>query len=88
MKMSCDGAGTSGVQRIEVFTGAGRCWDWPPEVKASIVAESISGQKLECAVARRHSLSLSQLFTYRRKLRKQLEDRGAILPLASAFESF
>lgn len=41
--MSCDDAGTSGVQRFVIFAGAGKRRDWPPEVRASIVAESYSG---------------------------------------------
>lgn len=85
MMMSCDDAGASGVQRFEVFTGAGRRRDWPPEVKASIVAESFAGRETVCAVARRHALSPSQLFTWRRELRKQLEDRGVALPVVPAF---
>ena len=80
MTMPYDDAGTSGVQRFEVFTGAGRRRDWPLEVKVSIVAESFSGQETVCAVARRHGLSPSQLFTWRRELRKQLEGRGVVLP--------
>ena len=85
MMMSCDDAGTSGVQRFEVFTGAGRRRDWPAEVKASIVAESFSGHETVCAVARRHGLSPSQLFTWRRELRKQFEERGMALPTAPVF---
>ena len=42
MTMSCDDTGTNGVQRFEVFTGPVKRRDWPPEVKASIVAESYS----------------------------------------------
>lgn len=83
MTMSCDDAGASGVQRFEVFTGAGKRRDWPPEVKASIVAESYSGRESVSAVARRHSVSVSQLFTWRRLLRKQMEERGIALPVAS-----
>lgn len=82
MTMSCDDAGTSAVQRFEVFNGAGRRRGWPPEVKASIIAESYSGQETVCAVARRHGLSPSQLFTWRRELRKRLEDQGSQLPVA------
>ena len=85
MTMSCDDAGTSGVRRFEVFTGAGRRRDWPAEVKASIVAESFSGRETVCAVARRHALSPSQLFTWRRALRKQCEERGVTLPAVPAF---
>ncbi|WP_254792332.1 transposase [Sphingobium sp. YR657] len=54
--MPCDDAGTSKVQRFEVFTGAGQRRDWPPEVKAAIIAESYSKQETVCAVARRHGL--------------------------------
>lgn len=82
MTMSCDDAGTSGVQRFEVFTGAGRRRDWPAEVKATIVAESYSGLGSVSAVARRHGLAVSQLFAWRRALRQQLEDRGLTLPTA------
>lgn len=45
MTMSCDDAGTSGAQRLDIFTGARKRRDWPPEVKVSIVAESYSGQE-------------------------------------------
>jgi transposase len=84
MTMSCDDAGTSVVQRFEVFTGAGKRRDWPPEVKVSIVAESYSGQETISAVARRHGMSPSQLFTWRRELRKEMEARGVPLPVSSA----
>ena len=82
MTMPCDDAGTSNVQRFEVFTCAGQRRDWPPEVKAAIIAESYSKQETVCAVARRHGLSPSQLFTWRRQLRKQMEARGVALPVA------
>ncbi|WP_202814207.1 IS66-like element accessory protein TnpA [Fulvimarina pelagi] len=68
--MSCADAGTKPVRRFEVFTGAGRRRDWSDEEKAAIVAESYSGLESVCAVARRHGLSHSQLFTWRRKLRE------------------
>lgn len=76
MTMSCDDAGTSVVQRFEVFTGRGRRRDWPAEVKAAIVAESYSGAETVCAVARRHGLSHGQLFTWRRELREKMQARG------------
>ena len=78
--MSCDDAGTKRVERFEVFTGAARRRDWPPEVKASILAESFSGQETVCSVARRHGMSPSQLFTWRRLQRKQLESQGTSVP--------
>ena len=84
MTMPYDDAGTSRVQRFEVFTGAGKRRDWPPEVKISIVAESYAGTETVCAVARRHSMSPSQLFTWRRELRKQMEAQGLMLPTTPA----
>lgn len=62
-----------GVQRFEVFTGAGRRRDWSDEEKHQIVAESYSGEVSVSAVARRHGLSPGQLFTWRRQSRKQPE---------------
>jgi len=80
MSMSCDDAGTSGVQRFEVFTGAGKRRDWSREVKAAIVAESYSGMETVSSVARRHSLCSSQLFTWRRQVREELKSKGIALP--------
>lgn len=70
MSMSCDDAGTRPVRRLEIFTGAGRRRVWEDGVKAAIVAESYSGSETVCAVARRHGLSHSQLFTWRREMRE------------------
>ncbi|MBC2662460.1 transposase [Novosphingobium flavum] len=78
--MPCDDAGTNRAMRFEVFTGAGRRRDWPPEVKASILAESFAGQETVCSVARRHGMSPSQLFTWRRQLRKQMESQSVAVP--------
>jgi transposase len=82
--MSCDDADTRRVQRFEVFTGAGKRRDWPPEVKAAILAESYSGLETVSGVARRHGLIPSQLFTWRRELREDLESKGQPLPSALA----
>lgn len=71
MSMSCDDAGTRPVRRLEIFTGAGRRRVWDDEAKAAIVAESYSGHETVCAVARRHGLSHSQLFTWRREMREK-----------------
>ncbi|WP_432788102.1 IS66-like element accessory protein TnpA [Novosphingobium rhizosphaerae] len=73
------------MERFEVFTGAGRRRDWPSEVKASIVAESFTGLETVCSVARRHGVSPSQLFAWRRLLRQQLVEQGAAVPTVSAF---
>lgn len=70
--MSCDDAGTKPV-RFEVFTGAGRCREWSDEAKALIMAESYAGFESVSAVARRHGLRVSQLFTWRREARKALD---------------
>ncbi len=74
MMMSYDDAGTKVVQRFEVFTGAGRRRVWTAEDKAVIVAESFSGRETVCAVARRHGLSPSQLFAWRRLVRRDVAD--------------
>jgi len=59
------GGGT--LRRIEVITGTGRRRRWDAETKARIVAESF---ELGCAVsevARRHDISPSLLFLWRRQ---------------------
>jgi len=77
--MSCEDASSSGpVRRFEFFTGAGQRRDWGP-LRAAIVAESYSGTDSVSAVARRHGLRPSQLFTWRRELRKELEAQGTSL---------
>ena len=57
------------VQRLEIFTGAGRRRRWPAEVKARIVAESYAAGATVCGVARRHGLTAQQLFAWRRRAR-------------------
>lgn len=64
------------LQRIEVFTGAGRRRDWSDEEKDRIVAESYSGELSVSAVARRHGLSPGQLFTWRRQVRSQAKQEA------------
>lgn len=58
------------VQRLEIFTGAGRRRRWPAEVKARIVAESYAQGETVCGVARRHGLTAQQLFAWRRQVRE------------------
>jgi transposase len=84
MTMSGDDISTSVVQRFEVFTGAGRRRGWPAEIKASIVAESYSGQEAVSSIARRHGIAPNQLFAWRRELKK----RGVALPSASPATPF
>ena len=64
------------VRRVEVFTGAGRRRDWSSEQKAAIIAESYCGDVSVCDVARRHGLTPSQLFTWRRNARQQGASKG------------
>ncbi|MDE2562789.1 MAG: transposase [Sphingomonadales bacterium] len=82
MIISGDDPVSKGAQRFEVFTGAGKRRDWPPEVKASIVAECYEGREGVSAVARRHGLDPSQVYAWRRDLRKRLEAEGMVLPLS------
>ena len=53
------------VQRFEVFTGSGRRRRWSAEAKAQIVAESQRGGVTVSSVARRHGLTVQQLFAWR-----------------------
>lgn len=71
----------SRARRIEVFTGVGRRRDWADEEKASIIAESYRSGNVS-AVARRHGLTPTQLFTWRRTARP---DGGAALETAPEF---
>jgi transposase len=58
------------AHRVEIFTGAGRRRQWPVEAKAAIVAESYGAGTTVSAVARRHGLTGSQLFAWRRQVRE------------------
>jgi transposase len=53
------------VERLEVVD-TGRRRRWSEEEKLRIVAESLSGPRLVSATARRHGISTSLLFTWRR----------------------
>jgi transposase len=81
MIIPCDDPVSKGAQRFEIFTGKGKRRDWPPEVKASIVAECYAGGERVGVVARRHGLDPSQVYVWRKDLSKQLEDQGLALPL-------
>jgi transposase len=59
----------SKISRLEVIeTGSRR--RWTPEEKQRIVAESFGAPRIVSATARRHGLSTSQLFTWRRLARE------------------
>jgi transposase len=67
------------LSRLEVIeTGARR--RWTPEEKQRIVAESFGAPRIVSATARRHGLSNSQLFTWRRLARegKLIADADAV----------
>lgn len=63
------------ARRVEVFTGAGRRRAWSAQDKAAIVAESLAGSDTASGVARRHGLTASQLFAWRREARGDLAPR-------------
>lgn len=80
---------SKGAQRFEVFTGAGRRRDWPPEVKAAIVAACWPGGEPVSAVARRHAVDPSQIYGWRKELARHFKDQGlavsAVEPDGAAF---
>jgi transposase len=76
MTMPTDDQMSRTAQRVEIFTGAGRRREWSAAQKAAILAESYSGATSVCDVARRHGLTPTQLFTWRRLARRH-EDADA-----------
>ena len=56
-----------------MFTAAGRRRELSNEIRARNLAESYAGLESVSAVARRHGLCPSQLFTWRREVRKTME---------------
>jgi transposase len=58
-----------GFHRIAVIEGSARRRRFSPEQKARIVAESLDPAVSASAVAQRHGINPSQLFTWRRQLR-------------------
>jgi transposase len=77
MTISCDDTGMKPVRRFEVFTGTGHRREWSDEKRAAIIAESYSGAESVSAVARRHALAPSQLFTWRREFRRAAQAASA-----------
>src|SRR3712207_449075 len=67
---STPGTKADGFRRLEVITGVGRRRRWTDEDKARIVAESLDPATTASAVARRHGLHASQLFTWRQQLQR------------------
>jgi len=69
--------GADTLQCVEIITGTGRRRRWSTDAKAAIVAESFAPGASVSAVARRHDVSPSLLFLWRRQAtRAQLAERG------------
>ncbi len=58
------------VSRLEVLDGPTGRRKWPDEVKARIVAETLSPGARVCEVARRHGVAPQYLTTWRRLMRE------------------
>lgn len=75
-------------RRIEVITGAERRRHWSAEEKARIVAESLQPGVRIAEVARRHGVSRSLLFNWRRAMRElPAGDEHAFLPIRIVAEA-
>ena len=75
--------GSDTLQRVEIITGTGRRRRWSTDAKAAIVAESFAPGASVSALARRHDISPSLLFLWRRQTtRAKVAERGAgdVLP--------
>ncbi len=69
--------GAETLQRVEIITGTGQRRRWSTDAKAAIVAESFAPDASVSAVARRHDISPSLLFLWRRQAtRAQVAERG------------
>ena len=69
--------GADTLQRVEIITGTGRRRRWSTDAKATIVAESFAPDASVSAVARRHDISPSLLFLWRRQAtRAQVGEQG------------
>jgi transposase len=69
--------GSDTLQRVEIITGTGRRRRWSSDAKAAIVAESFAPGASVSAVARRHDISPSLLFLWRRQTtRAKVAERG------------
>jgi transposase len=74
-------------QRLEIFTGAGHRRRWTAEAKARIVAESYARGTTVSHVARRHGLTVQQLFGWRRQLQQAAAELGpSFVPVVASRE--
>lgn len=65
------------LRRVEIITGVGRRRRWSEDEKARIVEESLAPGANISEVARRHDISRSLLFQWRRQLRSDGPSRDA-----------
>jgi len=63
------------LRRVEVITGTGRRRRWDAETKGRLVAESFEPGCSVSELARRHDLSPSLLFLWRRQAAKNAESK-------------
>ena len=80
------------LRRFEVITGTGRRRNWPAEVKARIVAESLAPGAQVSDAAPRHGIRPQQLFGWRREVRREQlpvagEEGAAFVPLVASLPS-
>ena len=68
------------ARRYEMFTGSGRRPSFTAAEKAAIVAESYGDDNSVSGIARRHGLTPSQLFAWRRQAREGDGLSGALIP--------
>jgi transposase len=87
-----DGGDT--LRRLEVITGTGRRRRWDAETKGRLVAESFEPGRSVSEVARRHDISPSLLFLWRRQAAEAMKNaesnvRGgpAFVPMVVAGEA-
>jgi transposase len=77
--------GTDTLQRVEIITGTGRRRRWSADAKAAIVAESFASGASVSAVARRHDISPSLLFLWRRQEASEMVAENAAAGAPPAF---
>jgi transposase len=70
--------------RVEIFQGRARR-RWSDEDKRRLVVETFGQGETVHGVARRHGVSTSQLFTWRKRFRAEVGFPTAALPLIPAF---
>jgi transposase len=78
-----DGGDT--LRRIEVITGTGRRRRWDAETKGRLVAESFEPGRSVSEVARRHDISPSLLFLWRRQAAEAMKNAESSVRGGAAF---